>query len=518
MNEALRKIYAKQYKEAHGLCMDMIHKDVHDPRPYHALGILAFDHKNIAKAVELFERATGLDSANASYWAALAQALSVLGRQNDAREAAEKAAELPIEDSLTADTIAVVFSRAGFHERAVPFFKRAIALNPAPPNFHYNLASSLQFAGRFGDAKKAYQETLTRDPDFHKAYSGIVSLEKQTEENSQLETLLELFDRHRESADAALHYGHAIAKTHEDLGNYDESLEWLLRAKALNREKCPVDQEEQKAIFKAAKATAVAGPQKGDTRHDGAPIFVVGLPRTGTTLVDRILSSHPDVVAAGELNVFAGLVKVASGTSNNMVLDSETMAAARGIDLAEIGHHYMASTKVLSRGAARFTDKMPLNFLYAGLINQALPNARIVVLRRGAMDSCISNFRQLFSTQFSYYNYTYDLENTAHFYRDFDNLMAHWRKVLPQDRFMEIRYEDIVLDQEAQTRRLLAFCDLSWDEACLSFHENKAPVSTASSVQVRQPLYSGSIGRWKRYGDGLAPLTRALGDLATDAA
>ena len=148
------------------------------------------------------------------------------------------------------------------------------------------------------------------------------------------------------------------------------------------------------------------------------------------------------------------------------------------------------------------------------MIHRALPDARIVALRRGAMDSCLSNFRQLFSTQFSFYNYTFDLDDTAVFYREFDGLMSYWRDTLPNNRFMEIRYEDIVFDQENQTRRLLEFCGLDWEEACLRFHENAAPVSTASSVQVRQPLYSGSIGRWKKYGDKLDSLKHALGDLA----
>ena len=158
-------------------------------------------------------------------------------------------------------------------------------------------------------------------------------------------------------------------------------------------------------------------------------------------------------------------------------------------------------------------DKMPLNFFYAGLIHRALPNARIIALRRGAMDSCLSNFRQLFSTQHSFYNYTFDLDDVAWFYRQFDDLMRHWKINLPGHRFTEVRYEDIVFDQENQTRRLLEFCGLGWEEACMNFHENEAPVSTASSVQVRQPLYSRSINRWKKYGTKIDDLLAALGNL-----
>jgi len=494
----------------------MIQKNIHDPRPYHALGLIAFEHQNVVKAEELYRRALSLDDKNSMYWAAYAQVLSIMTRQNEARKAAEKAADLPIHDPLTADTIAVVFSRAGFHERAIPFFKKAIALNPAPANFHYNLGSSLQFSGRFQEAKEAYLATLERDSSFFKAYSGLVALEKQTPDNNRLGVLETLFETNKVHADASLHIGHAIAKTYEDLGHYDQSLEWLNRAKALNKKQFPVDAKEQKAIFKAAKATAKNALPPKSSFDKSAPIFIVGLPRTGTTLVDRILSSHPDVTAAGELNVFAALIKAAADTHTNTVLDSATLQAAKTIDLSETGALYMASTKALSRGAPRFTDKMPLNFLYAGLIHRALPNARIIVLRRGAIDSCLSNYRQLFSTQYSYYNYTFDLETTAHFYREFDTLIEHWRKTLPDNRFMEVQYEDIVFDQENQTKCLLEFCDLSWNETCLRFHENDSPVSTASSVQVRQPLYSGSIGRWKHYGKGLEKLKKILGPLTEE--
>jgi hypothetical protein len=206
-------------------------------------------------------------------------------------------------------------------------------------------------------------------------------------------------------------------------------------------------------------------------------------------------------------------VKIFYNKNSTLVLDEETLKTARGIQLEAAAKAYLTQTKPLAAGAPYMVDKMPLNFFYAALMAAAFPKVKIVALRRGAMDSCLSNFRQLFSTQFSYYNYTFDLDDTAYFYRLFDDLMSHWRDVLPADRFMEVHYEDIVHNQEHQTRALLDFCGLPWEEACLRFHENTAAVSTASSVQVRQPLYSGSIGRWKKYGSKLDDLQTALGDL-----
>ncbi|MDB5467183.1 MAG: hypothetical protein JWQ46_1945, partial [Phenylobacterium sp.] len=261
------------------------------------------------------------------------------------------------------------------------------------------------------------------------------------------------------------------------------------------------------ALFSAAMRTATPAG-RGDPSEE--PIFVVGLPRSGTTLVDRILSSHPQVTSAGELSNFALLLKRAAGTASSFVLDEDTLAAAARVDMARLGSDYVASTRPLTGATPRFVDKMPLNVLYAGLIHQALPNARIVCLRRDPMDVCLSNFRQLFATGFSYYNYSYDLADVARYYVGFDRLVAHWRSVLPPDRFTEIAYEGLVASQEATTRELLAFCGLPWDPRCLAFHENAAPVATASSVQVRQPLYASSVGRWRRYGEGLAPMRDVL--------
>ena len=216
--------------------------------------------------------------------------------------------------------------------------------------------------------------------------------------------------------------GHAIAKTLEDLDRYSESLDWLHKAKQLKRKALGYDIQADLQLFASAKATLGRNPTRSDAASPDDPIFVIGLPRTGTTLVDRILSSHPDVVSAGELNTFAGLIKKLAQTPSNLVLDCATLEKVADLDLDAVGHTYIEKTRPLARGATRFTDKMPLNFFYAGLIHRALPNARIVALRRDPMDSCVSNFRQLFATDFSYYNYALDLLDTATYFKAFDEL------------------------------------------------------------------------------------------------
>jgi hypothetical protein len=284
-------------------------------------------------------------------------------------------------------------------------------------------------------------------------------------------------------------------------------MHWLGEAKAAKRASFGDVMEEYRAAFAAAEESAGAPRVTGG--HDSAePIFIVGMPRTGTTLVDRIISSHPDVMSAGELGNFSAL---AHGLLGLKELDDARMLARAGdLDLARLGKAYVDSTRPLTGKTAHFIDKMPVNFLNAALILKALPNARVVCLRRHPMDACLSNYRQIFGADVAPYRYTLSLEDTAGYYKLFDALAARWRDVLPGDRYLEVSYEGLVADLEPQARRLVDFCGLGWDDACLAFHENAAPVATASSVQVRSPIYSSSVGRWRRYGEAVTPLRAAL--------
>jgi hypothetical protein len=282
---------------------------------------------------------------------------------------------------------------------------------------------------------------------------------------------------------------------------------WLERAKAAKRAEVGDVMPAFEAIF--AGAAASAKPRAGETGHDSAePIFVVGMPRTGTTLVDRILSSHPDVISAGELGNFSSLAHALARAPESDA--AALFAAAQGLDVARLGAAYVQSTRPITGTTPRFVDKLPVNFLFAGLIHRALPNARIICLRRDPMDACLSNYRQLFGADAAPYFYTLGLEDTARYYALFDRLAATWREKLPPDRYAEVGYEALVAHLEHEVRRLLAFCGVGWDARCLSFQENAAPVATASSVQVRSPIYSSSVGRWRRWGEAVAPLRAAL--------
>lgn len=505
LTEAERLLAARDFRAAHAVCMAILRADQREVGAFFVLGLIGAEHDNHLKALELFDRSLALDANHVRAHAHRGKALARLGRVREAEAAAERAAALDPADALTLDTIGVVFSHAGLHERASHFFQRAAEKAPRNANILHNLGVSQQFSGDFDGAERSFRAELALDPGKRRPYAALVNLSKQTRERNFIPQLENQFQAAAGDANARLQVGHSLAKTWEDIGDHERSLAWLVRAKEAKRAELGDVIGPLRAMAEAATAQM---PPASQGHGDPRPIFVVGMPRTGTTLVDRILSSHPDVMSAGELADFGAQLHLMTGAPPGR--EVEMFAAAAKLDMVALGRNYCEAVRSRTGSAPRFVDKMPVNILHAGLVHRALPEARIICLRRHPMDACLSTFRQIFGTEVRHYWYTYDLEDAGAYYAIFDAMVARWRELLPAERFMEVRYEGIVADLETEARRMLAFCGLSWDPRCLDFHENEAPVATASAVQVRAPLYASSVGRWKRYGAALDPLRRAL--------
>jgi hypothetical protein len=235
------------------------------------------------------------------------------------------------------------------------------------------------------------------------------------------------------------------------------------------------------------------------------------MPRSGTSLVERILSSHPDVYAAGELHNFSAVLQQASGSDVPFLLNPGLADLTRTLDWERLGSNYIESTRPATASKPRFVDKLPHNFLYAGYIANALPNAKIICLRRNPMDTCLSNFRLLFGEPSFHLDYSFDLLDTGRYFILFDRLMRHWHNVFP-GRIREVSYESIVDSQKSSTAELLEWCRLSWNDACMAFHDNPSPQATASAMQVRQPMFRSSIHRWSNYEHELSELRQLLLD------
>ncbi|MDJ0926416.1 MAG: sulfotransferase [Gammaproteobacteria bacterium] len=475
--------------------------------------MISASFNRFSNALEFVDKAVALSPERAEYLAQQARCQAMLRREGDAVETASKALRLEPQEALTLDTIGVVLSRAGAHQRAVEAFRRATAKEPRNPSYQFNLASSLKFLGDFDGAEAAYEAAAAANPRYYKVYSALSQLRRHTPESNHVQRLEELLGNVGDNIDGELHLRHALAKELEDLGEYGAAFEHLMVGNANKRNTIDYGFHQDAAIFDELKRVFPPGEPLDELIGDvgGDAIFVVGMPRTGTTLVERILSSHSRVVSAGELQDFGLVVKRAAGTKSNRVLDADTIRAARTVNHHSVGEAYLESARRAVPDSDFFIDKLPLNFLYIGFIRLALPGAKIICLRRHPLDTVLSNFRQLFALRFSYYNYSYDLEDTARYYLRFADLMAHWDTVMPGG-MLQVNYEDLIADQEAQTRRMLDHCGLGWEAACLDFAKNTAPVSTASAVQVREPIYTRALSRWKKYEQQLEPARRILAE------
>ena len=508
-------LFQKQDHEgAYGAAMAALRRDPGQLWPYGVLTEIALHHGNPGKGLEIASHHMEMAPHALEPAAQVARAQLMLHRHDEARTTLNHACNLAenCTDAHMLDTLGVLLARTSQHEKAQGFFERAVALVPDNSSLLYNLATTRQFIGDLEAARETYRTLLSIDPRHHRARLALVRLGDYGDPDKMLTELENHFAREGDDPDQALLIGHAIASVLEEKREWQASLAWLHRAKAGKRAERSYDPARQEALFAAAAETAsLAIAPEPASAGMLSPIFIVGMPRSGTTLVEHIIGGHSMVAEAGELTDFAVLAKRAAGSGGPMVLDADTLENAMQADLAAVGTDYIARCRTLLGEPAFFTDKMPFNVFYAALILNALPSARIICLRRDPMDIIFSNYRQLFATGFSYYDYAYDLEATADFVARFEALADHWKQNLPSGRYREVRYEDVVADLELQARSLIDFCGLPWEDACMDFTANASPVATASSVQVRQPLYSTSIGRWARYGEEAKAIAHRFG-------
>lgn len=504
------QLFAGQFEQAHAAAQQAVREDPSCVEAVLVMAAIAIEHGNAVGAAKL--SAMVAQSGHRSCWLAVIEARVALLQQDQerARERSLAAHRLGTGDPHIANQLGVVLSRTGRHAEAVAHFSLAVAGVPDSGDYRYNYAIALQFAGDLAAAERELRALVERQPDYAKAWVALVQLADDPDPRWETQ-LTELFEASHEN-ETRLVVGHALARLTELRGEWDASLKWLDRAKAAKAREVAHDRTSAEALVEAAIAAGNQGNFSPAPEGDARPIFIVGMPRSGTTLVERIVTSHPQVTALGELSDFAILLKRGLKTPGPLVLEPALLEAASSAeDLAAIGAAYLSRTSQLAGDAPHFIDKMPFNAFLVPAILRALPGARVICLRRSPFDVLFANYRQLFATGFSYYSYAYDFADAAHFVAGFERMVQAYEATLPKGRFLTVRYEDVIADQRGQTERLLEFCGLPWDDACMDFHRNAQPVATASSVQVRSPIYSSSVEKWRRYGEGSV---RARAELA----
>jgi len=444
-----------------------------------------------------------------------AQCLLALGRRHEACMAAKAALAGATTDPLLLDAVGSFFSFAGDQHTALKAFDQAAALAPENAHFIFNRATVRRFLGQLAAAEADYDRVIALRPADFEAYKNRSDLRTQTAERNHVAELEGLVARGFADWRSEVQIRYSLAKEYEDLGDYRISFEQLRQGAKTRRENLRYDVANDVSTvdwiieaFPGAVHTAdPAATGMHAAPQPAAPIFIVGLPRSGTTLVDRILSSHSQVRSAGELNDFAlSLVARVRGENGKEHLPRrELVARSAHVDFAALGREYLARARaVVVEG--RFTDKMPLNYLYCGLIRRALPNAKIVHLTRHPMAAGYAMYKTLFKDG---YPFSYDLDEIAQYYIAYRKLMDHWSAVMPGAVY-SLNYENLVADQIDETRKLLEFCGLDWEDACAEFHRNPSATTTASASQVRRPIYDSSVAQWRHYTAQLAPLSSAL--------
>lgn len=472
-------------------------------------GVACMELNRLECAIEHLRRAAELDPTRADFATLHAKALSMAGLHGEAIDAVDRALALDPSDPMALDTLGMICIRAQAYPRAIGTFRKAVALSPDNVPFRFNLATALVATGDTDLAESELECCVSLAPGYWNPHLSLAHLRRQTHERNHLQRLRSLLARSPADIGARTYLNMALAKEYEDLAEYPTAFEHLARGKAAARHGLRYSIGEDELLFELLMRSFPIGQTGGTGDPSDEPIFVVGMPRSGTTLVERILSSHPEVHGAGELQNFAQALQQASGHRGSFVADPAAMAQLHRLDWKGLGRAYVESTRPGTGHVRRFVDKLPHNFLFVGFIAYALPNARIVCLRRDPVDTCLSNFRQLFEPDSPHFGYTFDLLDTGRYYILFDRLMRHWKCAFP-GRILELGYESLVGRQEATTRDLIDFCGLPWHDACLHFENNAAPVATLSVNQVRRPIYHDSVARWRKYRPQLTALLEML--------
>jgi tetratricopeptide (TPR) repeat protein len=471
------------------------------------LGVILRMQGKYEESISQFEQILITSPENALAISNMASSLISLERLEEAESALQKALQINPELADAYFNLGLLYQLTGRMEKSGPALDKAIQLDPGSAPAHNALGASYQAMGRLEEAVDHYQKAISLNSDYAAARRHLAFVRKQKELDDNARSMQAGLENPNLADEFKIHLAYGLGKVLEDIGQYDEAFEKFELANSIQRKLHPYDD----SVYQHYVDTAIrlyskesVGRLAGFGYEKPAPIFIVGMPRSGTTLAEQILSSHPNVYGAGELPYIARLAEQYREVINGVLL-GEDISDSRSA-LTEIGREYAESTSRLSNKPV-IIDKMPGNYMHVGLIKLILPEAKIIHCRRSAEDTCISIFKHYFSS--SGHEYKNDMADLARAYNRYKLLMKHWHYLFPEAIY-DLDYEKLVSDQVNESRGLLAYCELEWDDRVIEFHRTERSVLTASSAQVRAPLYKDSLQSWKRFEPHLAPLLETL--------
>ncbi|TPK92078.1 tetratricopeptide repeat protein [Mesorhizobium sp. B2-4-12] len=510
LRQALELQKAERLAEAEELCQHVLARTPNHPLALYILGTLGLGYDD-EKALRYFARAVGEEPGNPYYHLSLGEIYLKLSEFTPAIKHIQQALALKPDLVEALCALGNAYNAFDKGEMALPLFEKALKINRDHPLARMGLPHALASLGRMDEAAVHLKEAVERRIAVPNAYNALVHTRKFTEEPPELTAILtELRDpAHGAQGAAALH--HAAGKLLNDLRHYNEAMDHFKKGNQAGGQKFDLENYRRwvDAMIETFTPEMVASMAAHGSPSE-VPVFVVGMPRSGTTLTEQICASHPNVHGAGELSKLRRMAN-GIGLKGSSETDPGKSVTTITPELTKmLAAEHLAYLRRRAPDALRIVDKMPHNFELIGLVGILFTNARIIHCRRDAIDNCVSCFVLQFSTAHSY---SADLQTLGLYYREYDRLMRHWTKVLP-GRIFENRYETLIENQEEQSRRLIDYLGLPWDNACLRFFDRDSSVNTYSRWQVRQPIYKSSVKRWKNYESEIQPLIDALGDLA----
>ncbi|RTL93155.1 MAG: sulfotransferase family protein [Hyphomicrobiales bacterium] len=544
MQKALQLHQAGRRQEAEGLYRQVLAQQPNHAAALHFLGLLLHQTGRSEEGLDLIEKSVTLQPGNADFLNNMGTVMRDLGRiaaaidffrgavdirpdQLAARDnlgsSLKQLGQLDAAEEIYRGTVgrnpfhvrariglAETMQEAGRLDEAIALFREALSIRPKDAELLYGLGVAMMEKGKLEEAADLARQAVAVAPSMARAWLLLTQVKRQTERDKELSGMEAEHAKAPQGSLARMQLSFGLGKVNDDLKDYGRAFDYFAEGNAIRRQAIDYDPVRTRGEFEAMKAVfdkAFFDKHKPSDISDDTPIFVVGMPRSGTTLVEQIIASHPQVYGAGELNI----LKTAVGKQFPMSMPGGFPAGIADMPdkaFAEAGQAYLDMLHSRYPGYRHVTDKMPGNFLLVGFLHMMLPKAKIVHCARDAAATCLSIFKVHFRGDS--HRYGYDLGELADFHNLYTDIMAHWHKVLP-GVVHDVRYEDFVADQEGQTRALMTYLGLTWDDKVLSFHETDRPVRTASAAQVRQPMYQGSVDLWKRYGDRLKPLLDKLG-------
>lgn len=477
----------------------------------HLLGVAHRALGEPQRGVELMQKALAKRPHDHAIHSNLARALRETGRREEAVQHFRRAVELKPDFVQAWSMLANLLREMDRLEESAAAGAEAVK-QPDFAEGWLNYGNALRGLGKLEQAEHAYRQALSADAGYEEAYYALSEMVRFEADDPLIPAMKKLFDARQRANRFSEQLAFALAKAYHDTGMRDPAFDlWLTGNRQRRQSMFPgyaVDQDLARMRRIAATFTPERMARAGRVGHDDpTPIFILGMPRSGTTLIEQILSSHAEVAGAGELEDMR-LLAHAQGRASGAGFPDWVAGPDGDARLTELGQRYVAQLRARFPEAPRITDKMPPNFFYVGLIRLALPQAKIVHTMRDPLDTCFSCFTKRFTEGNAF---SYDLSDLGRYYRGYEALMAHWRTVIGGDALLEVQYEDLVDQFESTVARLLDFCGLAWDPACLRFFETERSVQTASATQVRSPIYRSAIGRAEsQYGHCLQPLKDTL--------